>query len=171
MKPPARIEPWLSTEELAVWLREAPTREAYQKRLVIWLATLYSFHAHQIADMLQVSRQAVWLWIGQYNKNGPEALARKGRGGRRWAFLSWPQEEALLQSLEAEALEGRVLTAKQIKSRIEKETGKEVSLSYIYRLLHRHTWRKIGPRPRHVKTNVEAQEAFKKTSQTSSKKH
>ena len=51
MKPPARIRPWMSLEELGVWVREAPTREAYQKRLVIWLTTIYSYHAGQIADI------------------------------------------------------------------------------------------------------------------------
>ena len=47
---------------------------------------------------------------------------------------------------------------------------KEVSLAYVYRLLRRHQWRKLGPRPRHVKADPEAQEAFKKNSRSSSRK-
>jgi hypothetical protein len=38
-----------------------------------------------------------------------------------------------------------------------------VSLAYVYRLLHRHGWRKLGPRPRHPKAQPAVQERFKKT--------
>jgi hypothetical protein len=66
MRPPAQLKPWLSPEELAIWVREASTREAYQKRLAIWLTFLRRW-APEIADLLQFSKQAVWLWVGQYN--------------------------------------------------------------------------------------------------------
>ena len=120
--------------------------------------------------MLGISKQAVWLWVGQYNRNGPEGLVRQGRGGRRWSLLSWSKEEALLKSFEKRALEGEVITAKQMLPKICQATGEEVSLAYVYRLLRRHQWRKLGPRPRHVKADPEAQEAFKKNCRSSSKK-
>ena len=68
MRRPARIEPWLSTDEVLAWLRDAGERDAYRKRLAIWLTVVGPFHAHEVARMLGVSTQAVWLWIGQYNK-------------------------------------------------------------------------------------------------------
>src|SRR3990172_5759476 len=83
MRPPATVEPWLSTEELQVWVREAPDKESYQRRLAVWLTQIGPFPAHQIAERLCVSKQAIWLWIGQYNHQGPEGLDRQGRGGRR----------------------------------------------------------------------------------------
>ena len=170
MRRPARLEPWLSPQELAVWVREAPTRQTCQMRLVIWLTHLGSFHAWQVADMLQVSRQAVWLWVGQYNKQGPVALERQGRGGRRWGFLSGAQEQALLGQLHQQAAQGQILTAPALKPRIEQATGREVSLDYVYSLLRRHGWRKLGPRPRHVKTDPQAQAEFKKNYPRSSTK-
>jgi transposase len=170
MRPPARLAPWLSPEELAVWVREAPTRPAYQLRLAIWLTHLGPYAAHQIADMLQVSCQAVWLWVGQYNKHGPAGLERRGRGGRRWAFLSWAQEENLLAEFFAQAAQGSILTAPALQPRVERAVGRKVSPDYVYRLLHRHGWRKLGPRPRHVQADPEAQEAFKKNSPRSSRK-
>jgi transposase len=170
MKEPARIKQWMTVEELAVWVREAASREAYQKRLCVWLTQVKSLHAWEIADMLQVSRQAVWLWIGQYNKSGPEGLVRRGRGGRRWSLLPWAQEQSLVRSLEKRALRGEILSAAQILGEVQARVGKEVSLAYVYRLLHRHGWRKLGPRPRHVKANREAQEEFKKNSRPSFKK-
>jgi transposase len=171
MKPPAQIKPYLSTDELAVWVRESPTREAYKMRLAIWLTHIRSYHAHEVADMLQISKQAVWLWVSQYNRNGPESLERKGRGGRRWAFLTWAEEESLLNSLEERALRGEVLTVKQVIPEVRKAVGKDVTLHYVYKLLRRHNWRKLGPRPRHVKADREEQESFKKTTRKSSKRH
>jgi hypothetical protein len=56
----------------------------------------------------------VWLWGGQYNKEGPEGLARQGRGGRRWSLLPWSKEEALLETFEKRALAGEWITAKQM---------------------------------------------------------
>ncbi|HEY6406604.1 MAG TPA: winged helix-turn-helix domain-containing protein, partial [Ktedonobacteraceae bacterium] len=43
--------------------------------------------------------------------------------------------------------------------------GHEVAESTIYRLLGRHGWRKLMPRPTHPKASKEAQEQFKKTLQ------
>jgi transposase len=170
MRRPAQVKPWFSEEEFLVWIREAASRDVYQKRLAIWLTQMGPFHAEEVAKMLGISKQAVWLWVGQYNRNGPEGLVRQGRGGRRWSLLSWSKEEALLKSFEKRALEGEVITAKQMLPKICQATGGEVSLAYVYRLLRRHQWRKLGPRPRHVKADPEAQEEFKKNSRSSSKK-
>ena len=170
MRRPAQIKAWLSEDEFSVWMREAPSREAYQRRLAIWLTRMGSFPAHQVARMLGISKQAVWLWVSQYNRNGPEGLERRGRGGRRWALLSWSQEETLLASFEEKALRGEWITAKQMLPQIGQVAGEQVSLAYVYRLLRRHQWRKLGPRPRHVKADPQAQEEFKKNCRASSKK-
>jgi len=165
----ARLRAWLSTEELLNWLREAPDRESYQKRLAIWLTHIGPFHAHEVANMLGVSKQAVWLWIGQYNKQGPSGLERYGRGGRRWSYLSLKEEEEILKPFREKALLGEVVTATSIWPEISKAIGQEVSLAYVYRMLHRQGWRKLGPRPRHIKSDKQVQEDFKKNYPTSSK--
>jgi len=169
MRPPAQIKPWLSPEDLAVWVREAPHKDAYQKRLAVWLTYLRR-PAPEIADLLQVSIPAVWLWIRQYNHQGPAGLIRQGRGGRRWSYLSEEEEAELLRSWEERALRGEVLTASHLLPEVEQRVGKKVSLDYVYKLLHRHQWRKLGPRPRHVKADRQAQAEFKKNSRPSSGK-
>lgn len=171
MRKPARIKPHLSAEELSFWVRSAPTRESYQKRLAVWLTYIGSFHAHEVATMLQVSTQAVWLWVGQYNRYGVKGLEREGRGGRRWSYLSLTEEENILRLFFERAAKGEVITAKQLHPVISKAAGKEVSLDYVYRVLHRHAWRKIGPRPRHIKADLNAQQEFKKNSHRLSKRH
>ena len=170
MRPPARMEPWLSTEGLQVWVREAPDKSAYQRRLAIWLTAVCRFPAHRVAESLCVSKQAVWLWVAQYNQQGPEGLRRRGRGGRRWAWLSWEEEERFLEKRQQAAARGQILTAPQLRSELEKLTAHHVSLAYLYRLLHRHGGRKLGPRPRHPQAQPAVQERFKKNFPKSSKK-
>lgn len=103
MRLPARIEPWLSTEDLQVRVREAPDKSAYQPRLAIWLTGVCHLPAHRVAESLCVSKQALWLWITQYNRQGPEGLRR---AGRRWAWLSWEVEERFLQERQQAAAPG-----------------------------------------------------------------
>ena len=45
------------------------------------------------------------------------------------------------------------------------KVGHEVDESTIYRLLNRHGWRKLMPRPRHPQADLQEQEEFKKTLQ------
>jgi hypothetical protein len=61
--PPASIEPWLSIEDMQVWVREAPDKPNYQRRLAVWLTQIGGLAAHSVAEFLCVSKQAVWLWI------------------------------------------------------------------------------------------------------------
>lgn len=166
----SHVEPWLSELELLEWVRQSQTKGEYQRRLAVWLTYLRRWPAREVGTLLGVSTQAVWLWLGQYNRRGPAGLQRKGRGGRRWGFLTLAQEAELLASLREQAGAGRVLTAKQIYPRVCQAVDRKVSLDYVYRLLHRHGWRKLGPRPRHVQADPQAQEAFKKTSRNSSRK-
>jgi len=63
-----------------------------------------------------------------------------------------------------------LLTAKQLLPEVSQAVGHEVSLGYVHALLRRHRWRKLGPRPRHVKAKREIQEEFKKNYQASSAK-
>jgi transposase len=57
---------------------------------------------------------------------------------------------------------GELATAGEIKRAFEARVGQEVAESTIYRLLDRHGWRKLMPRPKHPKASSEAQEQFKK---------
>jgi transposase len=151
MRRPALIHPWLSEKRLMEWVREARSREEYQKRVAIWMTRTGPFPAHRVASLLVVSKQAVWLWVSQYNRQGPDGLQRRGRGGRRRAYLSLPQETALLRSLQRDARRGEVPTARQVQVEISKVTHKKVSISYIYRLFGRIGWRKSGARARHAR--------------------
>ena len=63
----------------------------------------------------------------------------------------------------ARAEHGEIATVAEVQQAFEAQIGQEVDDSTIYRLLHRHGWRKLMPRPRHPQASQEAQEQFKKT--------
>lgn len=146
MKMPAHISPWFNDEDLSNWVREAPSLDAYKKRMAIWLTHRGPFHAHRVSELLQVSKQAVWLWIKQYNEGGPDSLDRKGRGGRRRAYLSLDQEKALVQRLQSQVSKGQNRKAKELLPEVLEAVGQNVSVAYVYRLMQRHEKRR-GPTP------------------------
>src|SRR5260370_28305097 len=97
MRPPAEIALWLSTEDMQTWVREAPDKASYQRRLAIWLTHVERLAAHRVAQSLCVSTPAVWRWVQQYNHQGPEGLHRAGRGGRRLGFFKWGARQPLFE--------------------------------------------------------------------------
>jgi len=153
MRRPALIHAWLSEKELEAWVRKAQSREEYQRRVAIWMTAMGPFPAHRVASLLVVSKQAVWLWVSQYNRLGPDGLLRRGRGGRRRAYLSLSQEAALLESLQRRAERGDAPTARQVQEEVSQATRIKVSISYIYRLFDRIGWRKSGARTRHSRVS------------------
>jgi len=80
------------------------------------------------------------------------------------SLTSNKEEQAFLAKAWERAARGEILIAKQLHGQLERATGRELSLGYLYALLHRHGWRKLGPRPRHPRADQDEQQKFKKTS-------
>jgi len=76
-----------------------------------------------------------------------------------------PEEKKVLAPFFARAESGEIATAAQIHRASQAKVGHEVDESTIYRLLNRHSWRKLMPRPRHPQADPQEQEPFKKTVQ------
>ncbi len=140
MRPPATIEPWMSAVKMERWAAEAPDENTGKRRLAVWLTHIKKLHAHEVSDHLGVSVQAVWLWIGQYNREGPAGLDRKGRGGRRKAFMTPRQEKKILRPFLHQIRASRPARAAVIKEAVEAKLGRKVSFPYIYSLMSRHGW-------------------------------
>src|SRR5258708_19875382 len=77
------------------------------------------------------------------------------------------QESRVLQQFVGEAERREIATAEHIQQAFEAEVKHEVHITSIYRLLDRHGWRKLVPRPRHPKANAQEQDAFQKKLQAS----
>src|SRR5512143_1267261 len=82
-------------------------------------------------------------------------------GGRRYGYLSMEQEDQFLSQYFEQAAHGGVLVVSEIRKAFEALVGHSVAKTTIYRMLERHDWRKIMPRPRHPKSDPKAQEGFK----------
>ncbi len=144
MRPPAKIKDWLSIEKMFQWVQSAPDKSAYKCRMAVWLTHTGKLHAAKVADILGVSKQAIWLWIRQYNKWGPAGLERRGRGGRRWGLMNPQEEKQLVTPMLRQAETGSPLPASTVQEKVEERLQRKVSKAYVYRLLKRNGWQ--GPR-------------------------
>jgi transposase len=79
-------------------------------------------------------------------------------------YLTLEQERQFLEPFFRQAQAGEIATTGEIHHAFEERIAHEVDESTIYRLLQRHGWRKVVPRPCHPKAREDAQETFKKTS-------
>jgi transposase len=136
--------------------------------MVIYTALLEPREAQEIARQLGVSRPFVSKISSLYKRFGPQGLETIGPGGRRNDYLSKDEEASFLAPFIERARQGEIVTAKLIQQAFEQHLGHDVDESTIYRLLERHQWRKLMPRPHHPQADRDAQEAFKKTSVRSS---
>jgi transposase len=88
-------------------------------------------------------------------------------GGRRSGYMTIEQERNFLSRFLEKASNGGILVVSEIKRDFEALVGHKVAKTTIYRMLDRHDWRTIIPRPRHPNSNPEAQKGFKKTPENS----
>jgi len=133
----AHVAPWKTREELLEWLQEADSKEAYQRRLVIWMAVVHPMSATQVAKLLGISVQSVWKWLGEYNHSGPEGLERVGRGGRRKALLSLSAEKSLVAKIRSLQTQSPHLPLSHVLPEVERLLKRKVPLHYLYRLMRR----------------------------------
>lgn len=155
----------LSSDEIQKKIKSTVGFWRVQKWLIIHNALNYPRSAKEIACHLSVSVSLVHKTISEFNRQGANSIDTKGKGGRWNSYISVEEEAEFLSGFTQKAQNGQVVTAQIIKESFEKLVGKTVHISMIYRLLHRHNWRKIVPLPHHPKRDKEAQETFKKTSE------
>jgi transposase len=130
---------------------------------IIYNALVAPRKAEEIALHTGVSATTVHRVISTYNRLGAAAVETPGKGGRRHQYLTLEEEKQFLAPFFAQAEEGLIATTAEIWRAFETRVGHEVDDSTIYRLLNRHGWRKLMPRPRHPQADPQAQEQFKKT--------
>jgi len=135
-----------------------------QKWLVIYNLLVDPRPLMEIAGHVGLAWQTVRNLVSRYNRFGPQAIEGPGKGGRRRAYMDLKAEADFLEPFFERASTGKVATAMEIKKAWEKRLGHTVHKTTVYRLLRRHGWRKIVPRPFHVRAKDEKQREFKKTS-------
>jgi transposase len=132
---------------------------------VLIRATLGSTAA-RIAQLLGWSTATVHVIHSRWAKEGESLFDLRPRGGRRHRHLSVEDEANLLAPFAAQAQAGGMLHVSEIQRALEQQVGVAVAASTVYRMLDRHGWRKVVPRPRHPKADMQSQDAFKKAPRT-----
>ncbi len=166
----------LSVDEVKERMKTERRAWVRQHWWIIYNALVAPRKADEIALHTGVSATTVHRVIARYNRLGPATIEQSGpatieqsaKGGRHHEYLTIEQEQAFLQPFFARAERGEIATVEQIQQAYEEQVQHEVHVNTIYRLLHRHGWRKLAPRARHPKANQEEQAAFQK--KTSSKR-
>ena len=85
---------------------------------------------------------------------------------RNRAKATLVQEAAALDKVLVDAHLAGVVIIPRLKPLIEQELGKTMALSGIYRMLHRHGWRKLALDTEHPKGDPEARQIWKKNSRS-----
>lgn len=150
-------------ERLAERLKRAGSHSEYQRIQCVLIRATLGSSAAEIAQLLGWSTATVHVMHSRWAKEGEAIFELRGRGGRRHQYLTPEEEEQLLAPFVERANAGGMLTVAEIQRAYQERSGREVASSTVYRLLDRHGWRKVVPRPRHPKADVAAQAVFKKT--------
>ena len=155
-------KPHLTESEIQGKIKKTVEFWRVKRWLVIWNALVDPRPAKQIALHLGMSVHTVRNLISIYNRHGSKGIETPGKRGRKNYYLSYDEEVNFLKSFEAKASSGQISTALEIKKAYEKKVGHKVHKTTIYRMLKRHGWRKVMPRPFHGDSKKDAQESFKK---------
>ena len=130
--------------------------------LCVWLRAEQGMQAAEIARAVGCHEVTVRIVQRDFIARGAEAFGKDKRGGRRRCLMTREEEGDFLDSFIEAATDASLLVVNEIKSALEERLGREVHKTTVYRMLMRHKWRKIKPRPSHPKQDKEAVAAFKK---------
>jgi transposase len=142
----------------------AQTTDVQQLRAAqaVLLPALASATLEQTAAILGVGRATVARLQQRFGQSVRPAARQSRWGGRRKALLSVEQEAQFLAPWAEQAKQAGVLVLSPIRAALAQRLGRPVAASVVWRLLARHGWRKVAPDTRHPKSDLAAQEAWKK---------
>jgi transposase len=162
MARPRRIDADLVTQARAVAAHTHDIQELRMAQAVL-LPALAQMTLPQTATMLGVGRATVSRLQTRFRRRqAPSAPERPAWGGRRRALMSWADEQAFLALWQAQAERGELVVLTPMQAALEKQLGRPVKRSVLYRLLDRHDWRKVAPDTRHPKADPAVQAEWKK---------
>ncbi|MDR2113000.1 MAG: winged helix-turn-helix domain-containing protein [Candidatus Accumulibacter sp.] len=160
MRPPIPI-PEERQAELRAFRKRKWAGNELQRFLCVWLRVKQGLNGPVIAKIIGWNVATVRMTQRDFIRRGVSALEEVRRGGRRRELMSEEEERAFLAGFERSGEKGDILVVNELKAALEKRVGRPVHKTTVYRMLHRHGWRK-HPRRRHRKPVPEVLEDFKK---------
>lgn len=136
---------------------------ARSKRLRIIILAIGGWTAPAIAASVGLCRRECQEWVRRFNEVGVAGLEDRPGGGREEPLTREQQEELSQRLDEGAKPEDNVCSLRGVEVRniLAEDFGVLRSLSAIYKLLHRLGYSCLRPRPRHNKSDPEAQAKFK----------
>ena len=117
----------------------------------------------QTATLLGVSRASVPRLQARFRQSMQTGKSPPNNwGGRRRELMTFDEEKKFLEPWEQQAKDGGILVVSVIRAALAQHLGRSVKASVVYRLLERHGWRKVAPDTHHPKSDLAAQEEWKK---------
>jgi Winged helix-turn helix len=141
----------------------AVSQAEFKRWQAVWLAAGEDLSNDEIARITGLAVRSVHA---RCRHNGVSSLADQPMGGRHRSNLTLDAERDLLAGFFARAARGQVLIVAEIQAAVSKLVGRPVRSAGIYKMLARHNWRKIAPRPKHPRGDAQARASFKKTPRT-----
>ena len=102
----------------------------------------------EISEIVGFSEQYIIKIVAKYRSKGMEAILEDKRTGNN-RKLRFEEEAEFLEQFYDLAEAGQLVTIHTIMKKFEEQTGEPCADTTIYRMLKRHGWRKVSPRPAH----------------------
>ena len=150
-------------EELEKLAREEKDKQKYRRIQCVLLRAKPGKPVSEIAKVIGFHPRHVQRIQADYFKNGARSFETPKHEKSPAQYLSYAEEAALLKTLEHKAEQGHCISRQDIQVVFEEKVGHAVDETTVGRLLKRHGWRKVVPRPQHPRSNPDEQRLFKKT--------
>ena len=116
---------------------------------------------NEVAEATGFHAGSVTRLVAKYRDHGIEAIAGNHYGGNH-RNMSVEGEAAILEPFKERAEKGELVEISEIAKAYQSAVAHPVSNGQIYRVLHRHGWRKVMPRSRHPQKASEEEIAASK---------
>ena len=136
--------------EIITAARKANKDKRAEKRLHALELRASGKSAEEVAAAVGFHASTITRLTEKYKKGGIEAISGNHYGGNR-RNMSVEKEAEILEPFRVLAEKGQMLSVEEIKKKYEVEAGHSIGSGQIYRVLHRHDWRKVMPRSKHPK--------------------
>lgn len=134
--------------------------EAGRRLQAIISAKTYGITA--VAKIYSITRTTLMSWIRNFEKESTQGLSIKPGRGRK------PKLNAEIKEDIREIIKSTPnITIDHLRLKVMEKYGVSIGRSTIHRLMKKLSFSYITPRPRHYKSDKDAQEEFKKKSQES----
>ena len=117
--------------------------------------------SNEVAAATGFHAGSVTRLVAKYRDHGIEAISGNHYGGNH-RNMSIEEEASILAHFQERAEKGELVKISEIAKAYPQAVGHPMSTRQIYRVLHRHGWRKVMPRSKHPKKASEEEIAASK---------